>query len=499
MNFTNIVIKLKSTFSKPQNDIDLIKSYVDPVFYSNQTNNKFESAGSAAEHYLYSGWKSGLDPSSDFSTNYYLETYPDIVSERVNPLVHFLRHGWAENRVARSKEGFVTELLGYSSGKFHNMGIRPPRLASVFHWHNRISGLAVNFPEGINQIKILLNSKLIGTAKLQVEPGATEDIPNLERFTFEFYLPPGSTSTSNCKLLADGGDKRLSIESIPNENTHTVQAAKSLDEFFSLEYQSLSSSGLLPCSEALLQLFEEHKEKSRAQVKIEPPLVSVVMPAYNREHLISTAIKSVCEQSYRNWELIIVEDGSSDRTYNNAQLISRKLEISAKTKLIKLDRNLGVSFARNQALAKAAGKYIAYLDTDNSWDRDYLTHTIQSMEGNPNKECAYTVQSVYYHNQALNKNYIVGIRSRPFDQKQLYKENYIDLNAFIHTKSLYDTLGDFNESMRRLVDWELILRYTLNNTPLFIPALLCRYFINNNMNQITLNEDFLSNYTILKV
>ena len=105
--------------------------------------------------------------------------------------------------------------------------------------------------------------------------------------------------------------------------------------------------------------------------------VSVIMPVYNRESTIERAINSVLSQKYNNLELIVVDDGSTD---SSASIISKIQEEDARVKLIKNTKLKGVSGARNTGLSIAQGGYIAFLDSDDTWDEDFLSTSINALE-----------------------------------------------------------------------------------------------------------------------
>ena len=97
------------------------------------------------------------------------------------------------------------------------------------------------------------------------------------------------------------------------------------------------------------------------------PLVSIISPTYNDEDTIENTINSVLNQSYKNWEMIIVDDCSRD---NTGYIVKQKAKEDERIKYIKLDKNSGASVARNVALKNAKGKYIAFLDCDDLWLED---------------------------------------------------------------------------------------------------------------------------------
>jgi len=107
-------------------------------------------------------------------------------------------------------------------------------------------------------------------------------------------------------------------------------------------------------------------------------LVSVVMPAYNVEEFIGVAIRSVLKQTYRNWELIIIDDGSRDRTVEVVSAFNDK-----RIKLVKHEANKGLAAARNRGIAEAVGKWIAWLDADDAWNETTLTKLVDVARSNP--------------------------------------------------------------------------------------------------------------------
>ena len=97
---------------------------------------------------------------------------------------------------------------------------------------------------------------------------------------------------------------------------------------------------------------------------METPLVSIITPTFNSEKYIADALVSVQQQSYSNWEMILVDDGSTD---NTTQIISAFLEKDDRIKLYTLQKNSGAGVARNEAIQMAKGRYIAFLDSDDLW------------------------------------------------------------------------------------------------------------------------------------
>lgn len=137
-------------------------------------------------------------------------------------------------------------------------------------------------------------------------------------------------------------------------------------------------------------------------------LVSIIMPSYNTEHYIKATIDSVLSQTYSNWELIIVDDCSSDNTDEVVKLYLTDQRIT----YIKNEKNSGAAVSRNRALREAKGRWIAFLDSDDTWQPEKLERQIKFMNENGYKftYTDYNIQLngewlpyVYYGPDIVNK------------------------------------------------------------------------------------------------
>ena len=113
-------------------------------------------------------------------------------------------------------------------------------------------------------------------------------------------------------------------------------------------------------------------------------LVSIVMPSYNTAKYIAESINTVLAQTYTDWELLIVDDCSTD---NTDEVVSKFLKQDSRIKYIKNDCNSGAAVSRNRALRDAKGKWIAFLDSDDLWMPEKLYKQIQFMEVN---DCSFS-------------------------------------------------------------------------------------------------------------
>lgn len=158
-------------------------------------------------------------------------------------------------------------------------------------------------------------------------------------------------------------------------------------------------------------------------------LVSIITAAYNAEKTIAETIHSVLQQEYRNWELIIVDDGSTDQSAN---LIESLIASHAKIKLLKNACNEGPASARNRGLKEARGRYITFIDSDDIWLSNFLSTTISFMEEN---DFPFVFSSYRRISEDGKKNYGDFIVPAEVDYKMLLKTNYIScLTAVYNTE-----------------------------------------------------------------
>jgi teichuronic acid biosynthesis glycosyltransferase TuaG len=108
-------------------------------------------------------------------------------------------------------------------------------------------------------------------------------------------------------------------------------------------------------------------------------LISVITPTYNCGKFISETIESVLNQSYRNWEMIIVDDCSTD---NTKEIVSNYTSQDHRIKYLRLEKNSGAAAARNKAMEAASGKYLAFLDSDDIWLENKLERQLSFMKKN---------------------------------------------------------------------------------------------------------------------
>lgn len=193
------------------------------------------------------------------------------------------------------------------------------------------------------------------------------------------------------------------------------------------------------------------------------PLVSIILPTWNRSGQLRAAIESVQQQTYRNWELLIADDGSIDDTPLSVAAESGR---DGRVKLIRLEHH-GVSYARNRAIEHAEGKYIAFLDSDKEWDVDFLKVMILSMERSGLDAASAACE--------VSMGGRVFFRSVQATNESLAQGNSIDQTALVVAKSTLDRTTGFDETLRRAVDYDLILSIASLTKIVQVPFVGVRY------------------------
>ena len=165
------------------------------------------------------------------------------------------------------------------------------------------------------------------------------------------------------------------------------------------------------------------------------PLVSVIIPLYNKNNYIIRAIKSVIAQKYDNWELIIIDDRSTDGSYDTCQRYISSLKTSKNIVLKRMFRNCGCYVAMNSGITISKGKYFCILGADDYFLSDKLTHQVSILENN---KSLYTVINNYVRIDT-NGRYTNDF-SRKFDSKGFPGE----CTALFRKKEIIDSVGYFD-------------------------------------------------------
>lgn len=202
-------------------------------------------------------------------------------------------------------------------------------------------------------------------------------------------------------------------------------------------------------------------------------LVSIIMPCFNSEPFLREAIGSVIQQTYSNWELIICDDGSTDKS----ALIARECaELDSRIRLTDNVYSVGAPGARNSSLDVATGRYIAFLDSDDLWYSDKLEKQIEFME-------KFQIAFCYsYHDMILENSRFLGAYMAPMkvNSRKMKMSNFIPCST-----AVYDTkiLGKVHQpDIKKRNDfalWLKILNGGVVDTAYCLPARTSRYRVNS--------------------
>ena len=186
------------------------------------------------------------------------------------------------------------------------------------------------------------------------------------------------------------------------------------------------------------------------------PLVSVLVPTFNRPEYLNQALSSVLCQSYKNLQIIVINDGGEDvagiiKSFNDIRL-----------KYINRKENRGKAFSLNQALEQAEGKYIAYLDDDDLFYTDHIDTLVNALENETDCQVAYTDLYKAYCKVSTNGNRQVLSKvvevSRDFDRFFMLYFNHVLHVSLMHQRDLIEKTGPYNENLNVLIDWDMTRR-----------------------------------------
>jgi glycosyltransferase involved in cell wall biosynthesis len=182
--------------------------------------------------------------------------------------------------------------------------------------------------------------------------------------------------------------------------------------------------------------------------------ISVLIPAYNCEATICRAIRSVFMQTFQEFELIIVDDGSRDATLEIIGTIS-----DPRIRIVRHPENLGEAEARNTAVRSASGKYVAFLDSDDEWLPEKLSRQINAIR-NKQGELIANVTGYY-----LMDEFNIRRKETPSQPASWYKHLLMGCSlgpgtTLVVSREAFERIGYYDPSLPRYTDWDWLLRYT---------------------------------------
>lgn len=185
------------------------------------------------------------------------------------------------------------------------------------------------------------------------------------------------------------------------------------------------------------------------------PLISVIIPVYNRENFIKESILSVLNQTYKNFELIIYDDGSKDKTED---IVKKIIEFypNYNIRYIKNSKNNGPSFARNRSVELSQGEFIAFLDSDDLWLKNKLTIQIKKMIENDWDICQ--TDEIWIRNGKKVNPHKKHQKISGYIFDKALKLCIVSPSAVMMKKNLFFEFGGFDENLPACEDYDLWLR-----------------------------------------
>lgn len=219
------------------------------------------------------------------------------------------------------------------------------------------------------------------------------------------------------------------------------------------------------------------------------PFFSVIIPTYNRKHIISNAINSILKQTCENWELVIVDDCSTDN--------SRELILGFNDKRIKyykLEQNLGNAGARNVGIKKSKGEYIVFLDSDDEMMPDCLGNFFNLIKNKPDTKFAFGDYQVYDTLTKITKK----STWKPDPSKSFLEELKIGTGCgIIVKKAVFEEVGYFDERLRVAVDTDWLIRLNKVVGFEYVPKIMMTIYAHGNDRVRNDKTELIKSYKII--
>ncbi len=224
----------------------------------------------------------------------------------------------------------------------------------------------------------------------------------------------------------------------------------------------------------------------------QPGLVSIVLPTYNRIRTLERAVNSVLHQSYSNFELIIVDDGSTDGTHDLVASFN-----DPRIRFVPLERNRGVSHARNTGIGLATGDYIAFQDSDDEWLAGKLEQQVnaaRAAQADHAAVCVFHTKIMYVAGGAPGDrpNMVFCIPALPRSPSRehllraICRHNLISTQTLLMTRSAVERVGGFDELLANNEDWDFAIALIRNTEAVFLDEpLVMTYLQDDSVSHLT--------------
>ncbi|MFA7677572.1 MAG: glycosyltransferase [Candidatus Omnitrophota bacterium] len=200
------------------------------------------------------------------------------------------------------------------------------------------------------------------------------------------------------------------------------------------------------------------------------PFFSIVIPTYNRAGFLKIAVESVLAQTFKDYELLIVDDGSTDNTAESITLQTASNKLQNKIKYF-YQKNQGPAAARNKGIENSKGKFICFLDSDDRWRKDKLDITFRYIKEHSGYKVFHS-QEIWYRNGRLLTLRVKHKKPSGNVFAQALKLCCISISTAAIHKSVFADIGNFDESFSTCEDYEFWLRVSLKYPVILMPDYL---------------------------
>ena len=315
------------------------------------------------KHYMEKGWKDGCNPSKNFDTKFYLSKYPDIARAGINPLLHYIKKGKDEGRQPTAPELSLWQRI--STG-------------------NKLVGKSTEY-------RAIYKSGLFD-----------------EKWYLEQYPEVADTGMEPLQHYLEIGWKESKN---PSEKFDTVFYLKNNPDILRAGVNPLRHYVLFGKNEGRTCLPPYKKIESRATCREDDeknPKISVLVASYNYEQFIGETLESLINQTYKNFEVIVIDDGSKD---NSVKLIKKYVKKYSNVFLYRHENgeNRGLVKTIRLGLEKATGKYVAFCESDDYWLPNNLEEKVKVINEQHSPKIIYNNVKLFGPGQKKQEEYIANL------------------------------------------------------------------------------------------
>jgi alpha-1,3-rhamnosyltransferase len=223
----------------------------------------------------------------------------------------------------------------------------------------------------------------------------------------------------------------------------------------------------------------------------EQPLVSTCIASYNHAEYVGLGIESILAQTYKNHEIVVVDDGSSDNSLEILNSYAQKFPEQVRVFTHANHQNRGISITTNLAIEKSKGKFIALIGSDDVWEENKLALQVEILEQNPKVGIVYSKAKII-DSQGKATGSIIGqnFKKNRDQLAQILAKNFIPAPTVIFRRECFDRLGSFDETLV-CSDWEMWLRILAHWEMAFIDEPLALYRVHQQNTSLGINAEIV--------